>query len=126
MIRMVNVVKRVDGDVRALEGVNLEIERGEFVFLTGPSGAGKTTLLRLLLREELPTEGQVLVNGRNVGAIPASKVPDLRRSIGVGFRVLTPMLGMIGFDFGYGFDRRAVDGQPPGLSTHFQFGPRFF
>ncbi len=51
---------------------------------------------------------------------------DLKRSLGVGFRVMTPMLGMIGFDFGYGFDRRSVDGQSPGLSTHFQFGPRFF
>ena len=51
---------------------------------------------------------------------------DLRRSAGVGFRVLTPMLGMIGFDFGYGFDRRKVDGRKPGVSTHFQFGPRFF
>jgi outer membrane protein insertion porin family len=51
---------------------------------------------------------------------------DLKRSVGVGFRVLTPMLGMIGFDFGYGFDRRSVDGQRPGMSTHFQFGPRFF
>ena len=51
---------------------------------------------------------------------------DLRRSAGVGFRVITPMLGMIGFDFGYGFDRRKVDGRRPGLSTHFQFGPRFF
>jgi outer membrane protein insertion porin family len=51
---------------------------------------------------------------------------NLKRSIGLGFRVMTPMLGMIGFDFGYGFDRRSVDGQRPGLSTHFQFGPRFF
>jgi outer membrane protein insertion porin family len=51
---------------------------------------------------------------------------DLRKSIGVGFRVLTPMLGMIGFDFAYGFDRRQVDGQRPGITTHFQFGPRFF
>lgn len=51
---------------------------------------------------------------------------DLKRSLGVGFRVMTPMLGMIGFDFGYGFDRRSVDGQRPGLTTHFQFGPRFF
>ena len=51
---------------------------------------------------------------------------DLRKSVGVGFRVLTPMLGMIGFDFAYGFDRREVDGQRPGISTHFQFGPRFF
>jgi len=83
---MYNVSKRFDGDVHALEGVDLEVERGEFVFLTGPSGAGKTTLLRLLLREELPTDGQVLVNGRNVGAIPPSKVPELRRSIGVVFQ----------------------------------------
>jgi outer membrane protein insertion porin family len=51
---------------------------------------------------------------------------NLKRSIGLGFRVMTPMLGMIGFDFGYGFDRRSVDGRKPGLSTHFQFGPRFF
>jgi outer membrane protein insertion porin family len=51
---------------------------------------------------------------------------DLRRSAGFGFRVVTPMLGVIGFDFGYGFDRRKVDGFPPGWTTHFQFGPRFF
>jgi outer membrane protein insertion porin family len=51
---------------------------------------------------------------------------DLRRSAGFGFRVITPMLGMIGFDFGYGFDRRKVDGVRPGWNTHFQFGPRFF
>ena len=51
---------------------------------------------------------------------------DLRRSIGAGFRIITPMLGMIGFDFGYGFDRRKVDGRAPEVTTHFQFGPRFF
>lgn len=51
---------------------------------------------------------------------------DLRRSVGFGFRVVTPMLGTIGFDFGYGFDRKKVDGQPAGWNTHFQFGPQFF
>ncbi len=51
---------------------------------------------------------------------------NLRRSTGVGFRVMVPMMGMIGFDFGYGFDRRKVDGERPGWITHFQFGPRFF
>ena len=50
----------------------------------------------------------------------------LRRSAGLGFRVMAPMLGMIGFDFGYGFDREKVDGQPSGWITHFQFGPRFY
>jgi cell division transport system ATP-binding protein len=86
MIRLFDVSKRYRGGVSALDGVNLEIERGEFVFVTGPSGAGKTSLLRLLMREELPSEGRILVNGRNVGALPASRVPDLRRSIGVVFQ----------------------------------------
>ncbi len=86
MIRMNGVSKKYHGDVTALHHVNLEIERGEFVFITGPSGAGKTTILRLMLRQELPTKGQVIVNGRNVGRLPASKVPELRRSIGVVFQ----------------------------------------
>ena len=51
---------------------------------------------------------------------------ELRRSAGFGFRVMVPMMGLIGFDFGYGFDRKKVDGTPAGWSTHFQFGPRFF
>jgi len=62
------------------------VGRGEFVFITGPSGSGKSTLLRLLLRRELPTEGQILVNGRNVVSLPARKIPELRRSIGVVFQ----------------------------------------
>ncbi len=86
MIRMYHVSKRYPGGNDALSDVNLEIERGDFVFLTGPSGAGKTTLLRLLLRQELPTDGQILVNGRNVGALPWSKIPGLRRTIGVVFQ----------------------------------------
>jgi len=85
MIRLFNVSKRYN-DVVAVSGVTLEIAKGEFVFLTGPSGAGKTTLLRLMLRQELPSTGQILVNGRNVGALPAAKIPDLRRSIGVVFQ----------------------------------------
>jgi cell division transport system ATP-binding protein len=86
MIRLYNIQKKYDSDVTALYDINLEVERGEFVFITGPSGAGKTTLLRLMLRQELPTAGQILVNGRNVGALPASKIPDLRRTIGVVFQ----------------------------------------
>ena len=58
--------------------------------------------------------------------IPKLNPLDLRRSLGFGFRVQTPMLGMIGFDFGYGFDREKVDGAPAGWKTHFQFGPQFY
>jgi cell division transport system ATP-binding protein len=86
MIRVYSLTKRYPGGVTALRNVDLEVQRGEFVFITGPSGAGKTTLLRLMLRQELPSEGQILVNGRNVGALPTSKVPELRRSIGVVFQ----------------------------------------
>ena len=86
MIRFYGVTKTYHGDVTAVHDVHLEVERGEFVFVTGPSGAGKTTLLRLMLRQELPSRGQILVDGRNVGALPPSKVPDLRRRIGVVFQ----------------------------------------
>jgi cell division transport system ATP-binding protein len=85
MIRLFNVSKKYN-DATAVSGASLEVAKGEFVFLTGPSGAGKTTLLRMMLRQELPSSGQLIVNGRNVAALPASKVPDLRRSIGVVFQ----------------------------------------
>ncbi len=86
MIRTYHLTKSYPGGATALSDVNLEIGRGEFSVITGPSGAGKSTLLRLLLRQELPTAGQVIVNGRNVGALPPHKVSELRRSIGVVFQ----------------------------------------
>ena len=86
MIQFFHVSKRYPGGQAALDEVTFDIPRGELVFLTGASGAGKTTLLRMIFREEVPTSGQILVNGRNVAAIPRSKIPYLRRTIGVVFQ----------------------------------------
>ena len=86
MIRLYHVYKDYDRKSTALIDINLEIPPGEFVFLTGPSGAGKTTLLKLLFRAETPTRGTIIVNGRNVVGIPESKVPALRRQLGIVFQ----------------------------------------
>jgi cell division transport system ATP-binding protein len=86
MIRFFNVSKRYPTGQVALDDVTFSIARGDFCFLTGASGAGKTTLLRMIFREERPNQGQIVVNGRNVAAIPTRKVPYLRRTIGVVFQ----------------------------------------
>jgi cell division transport system ATP-binding protein len=86
MIQFFHVYKTYARDVEALVDINLQIQKGEFVFLAGPSGAGKTTLLRLIFRDELPTSGQILVNGRNVVKLPGRALPHLRRNIGVIFQ----------------------------------------
>jgi len=85
MIQMFHVYKSY-GKTPALRDINVHIEKGEFVFLTGPSGAGKTTFLRLVYREILPTQGQILVSGRNLASIPNRKVPFLRREMGIVFQ----------------------------------------
>ena len=94
--------------------------------------AGGRSMMTINLEYRFPiTERQVVGlvfadAGNAWRRIPDANPFDLRRSMGVGFRVITPMLGMIGFDFAYGFDRRDVDEQSPRMITHFQFGPRFF
>ena len=86
MIQLFNVVKKYGGGKPALDDVSLEIKKGEFVFLTGPSGAGKTTVLKILFGWERFEEGQVLVQGINVGRLNAGNIYSLRRSIGVIFQ----------------------------------------
>lgn len=85
MIKLKNLTKTY-GTNYALNDVDLNIKVGEFVFLVGSSGAGKSTLMRLVYREELPTEGQVIVGGVDVSRIPHSKVPHLRRCMGIIFQ----------------------------------------
>ena len=86
MIRVQDVSKVYEGGTAALRDVTLEINKGEFVFLVGPSGSGKSTLIRLMLRQELPTEGKIWVAGKLITDLPAWKVPLLRRSIGTVFQ----------------------------------------
>jgi cell division transport system ATP-binding protein len=86
MIRFENVTKIYKGDVVALRDLSLEIAKGEFVFLVGPSGSGKSTFLKLLLRDEVSTDGRVLVAGRDIGRLGSWKVPSLRRNIGCVFQ----------------------------------------
>ncbi len=86
MIQLYNVTKAYSRDSIALDDVSLSVDRGSFVFITGPSGAGKTTLLRLLTREERPTRGQLVVGGKNLTRMRESMVPYFRRKIGVVFQ----------------------------------------
>jgi cell division transport system ATP-binding protein len=72
--------------VYALRDLSLRVDKGEFVFLTGPSGAGKSTLLRLLLRQDVPTEGQLIVGGRNLATLTPRQVQAYRRSLGFVFQ----------------------------------------
>jgi cell division transport system ATP-binding protein len=74
------------GDQPALHDVSIHVDKGEFVFLTGPSGAGKTTLLKLIFAAEKPTGGQILVNGRNIAKLKPRQIPYLRREVGVVFQ----------------------------------------
>jgi cell division transport system ATP-binding protein len=86
MVELYHVNKDYGRGNHALVDVSFTVEKGDFVFLTGASGAGKTTLLRLLFREEDVTSGKILVDDMNVTSLPASKIPFLRRRLGVVFQ----------------------------------------
>ena len=85
MIRFEKVTKRYGNNI-ALRNLNLHIEKGEFVFLVGPSGAGKSTFIKLLSHETVPDEGKVFVDGIEVNRLKKSKIPYLRRKLGIVFQ----------------------------------------
>jgi cell division transport system ATP-binding protein len=87
VIRFENVSKLYPGQEKAaLDSVNIEVVKGEFVFLVGLSGSGKSTFLRLVLREERPTTGTIHVAGKNLNTLATHKVPELRRQVGTVFQ----------------------------------------
>src|SRR4029077_16825787 len=86
LIQFFHVTKRYAQGAQALTDVSVHVEKGEFVFLTGPSGAGKTTFPKMGFPDEVPSSGQVVVNGQDVATMPARRVPYLRRQGGVGFQ----------------------------------------
>ena len=86
MIRLQNVAKVYDGGIVAVRDVDMNIRRGDFVFLVGPSGSGKSTIIRMCLREERVTRGKIWVAGKDITKIPSWKVPYLRRTVGTVFQ----------------------------------------
>lgn len=86
MIQLFNVTKTYDNGVQALSNVTLRIHKGEFVFLVGPSGAGKSTLTKLLYREVLPSQGQIILDGKSLARMRQGEIPYLRRKIGMIFQ----------------------------------------
>ena len=88
MIKLDKVSKKFGTGTLGLSGVNLSIGKGEFVFLVGPTGSGKTTIFRLIIREMLPTNGEIVVDSWDVVRLPHGKIPHLRKKIGVVFQDL--------------------------------------
>ena len=86
MIEFYHVHKQYVKSQFALNDINVTIEKGEFIFLTGASGAGKSTLMKLIFKEELPSKGQILVDSQNINLLPGKQLHKLRRSLGIVFQ----------------------------------------
>jgi len=86
VIEMQDIWKTYKNGTHALRGINVKVDRNEFVFVVGPSGAGKSTFMKLIYREERPTKGQIFVNGFNLEKLKQRKIPYVRRNIGVIFQ----------------------------------------
>ena len=86
MIEMKDVFKKYPNGVMAVNGINVKIDQGEFVYVVGPSGAGKSTFIKMMYREEKPTKGSIIINGIDLAKLKEKKVPLLRRNIGVVFQ----------------------------------------
>ena len=88
MIELKEVTKEYSKGIAALNGINLRIEQGEFVFVVGDSGSGKSTLIRLLMKEIEPTSGTIIVNGQNLNRMKHRQIPQYRRKTAIFMRIL--------------------------------------
>ncbi|MBA1334245.1 MAG: Cell-division-associated, ABC-transporter-like signaling protein FtsE [Firmicutes bacterium] len=86
MIILNGVTKKYPSGTIALNGINIEIHKGEFVFFVGPSGAGKSTLIKLLMREQVATSGTIMIDGIDIATLKRRQIPHLRRKLGVVFQ----------------------------------------
>lgn len=107
MIDFINVSKTYSNGTKALNDVSLHIDKGEFVFIVGASGAGKSTFLKLIMREETPTSGEIIINGTKTSKLRRRKVPYLRRHMGIVFQDFRLIEKMNVFD-NVAFAMRAV------------------
>jgi len=121
VIEFFHVTKRYDQDTVALRDITMKIEKGEFVFITGPSGAGKSTLLKLIIGIEAPSEGQILILGRNLRSLPRGELQRLRRVVGFvfqDFRLLRSQTVVENVAFGLeilGYPARVIKRRVPAL-----------
>jgi cell division transport system ATP-binding protein len=113
---LVDVYKAYDNGSKALKGVSLRIDDGEFAFLVGPSGSGKSTIIKLLTSEIRPSEGKVMVNGYNINTIKPGAVPMLRRTLGVIFQDFRLIEKKNVFE-NVAFAMRAVGASPKDVKT---------
>lgn len=111
MIEFRNVSKTYPSGTHALNGVNLKIDKGEFVFIVGASGAGKSTFLKLIMHEETPSSGTITINGVNTGRLKRSRVPYLRRQMGIVFQDFRLIDKMTVFD-NVAFAMRVIGAAP--------------
>ena len=98
MIEFKDVYKRYDNGTEALKGINLRIERGEFVFIVGASGSGKSTFLKTIMREEVPTSGTIMINNFDLTKMNEKEIPYFRRTMGIVFQDFRLIPNMTVFD----------------------------
>ena len=111
IIEFKNVSKAYDSETHALNDVSVAIEKGEFAFIVGASGAGKSTFLKLIMHEETPSKGTIIVNGTNVTELKRRQIPYLRRNMGIVFQDFRLIDKMTVFD-NVAFAMRAIGANP--------------